>query len=273
MSPASARRLATGTPAPAVRGSLPMRVSRAAGLAAVGSQIAWVLVPDSVRDALTIASVLLFATASLSHAAAARGVRWAARYAVLALTMGWTTEAVGVGTGLLFGEYSYAATLGPMLGPVPVIVPLAWAMMAYPVLLAARRVAAGRLAQTLYAAALLAAWDLFLDPQMVQQGHWTWSEQKPALPGIPGIPVHNYAGWFAVGLVLFGLAARLLPRQEADDRVPAALLGWVLASNVMANALFWGRPSTALVAGACMGALLLPWLRSGIVRREFWVHP
>ena len=221
-----------------------MRICRAAASAAVASQIAWVLVPDPARDALTIASVLLFAIASLSHAAAARGARWAARYAAITLAVGWTAEAIGVRTGQPFGDYSYAGTLGPMLGPVPLIVPLAWTMMAYPVLLAARRVAARRAAQTLYAAALLAAWDLFLDPQMVAQGHWIWTEQAPALPGIPGIPIHNYAGWFAVGLVLFGLAARLLAQDPAaDDRVPVAMLGWVLASNILANALFWGGPA------------------------------
>ena len=32
-------------------------------------------------------------------------------------------------------------------------------------------------------------WDLFLDPQMVDAGHWTWRDPTPALPGVPGIPV------------------------------------------------------------------------------------
>ena len=51
---------------------------------------------------------------------------------------------------------------------VPLIVPLAWTMMAYPALLVGRRIGAPVLA----GAAALASWDLFLDPQMVAAGHW-----------------------------------------------------------------------------------------------------
>jgi len=237
-------------------------------------QIAWVLVPDGLRDAATVMSVTLFAAASLTHAAATRGTRWAATYAVIAVGVGWSAEAIGTTTGIPFGEYDYAESLGPMVGPVPAVIPLAWLMMAYPVLLAARRVAAGRLIQTAYAAALLTAWDLFLDPQMVAEGHWIWFDTAPAIPGIPGIPAQNFAGWFMVGLLLFGLAATLLPQDRAatDDRVPAAMLLWVFTSNVMANALFWGRPWVALLGGCAMGLLLLPWLRSGVADRGFWVR-
>jgi len=251
------------------------RLSTTAAAATVLSQILWVLVPQDSRDAATIASVLLFATASVSHAAATRGTRWAMRYALLAVAVGWSAEAIGTTTGWPFGQYHYTQSLGPTIGPVPVVIPLAWLMMAYPVLLAARRITPSRTAQTGYAAALLTAWDLFLDPQMVAEGHWVWDDATPALPGVPGIPAQNFVGWFLVGLFLFGLAARLLRQtsEPQDDRVPAGMLLWVFASSVMANALFWDRWSVALVGGSAMGLLLAPWLRSGIASRDFWTHP
>lgn len=246
-----------------------------AGLGAVLTQILWVLVPAAAQDALTIVSVVLFATTSLSHAAVTRGARWAAIYAVIAVTVGWTAEAIGTTTGWPFGDYAYTESLGPKIGPVPFVIPLAWLMMAYPTLLAARRVAASRAGQTVYAAALLTSWDMFLDPQMVTAGHWIWADGSPSLPGIPGIPLQNYAGWFLVGLALFGTAARALPdaRRGTDDRVPAAMLAWVYLSNVMAHAVFWGNPSVALVGGLAMGLLLVPWLRTGILERSFWAAP
>jgi len=263
---------APGPTMPAAR--LWCRISAAAAAATVLSQIVWVLVGEELRDAVTVATVVLFATASLSHAIATRGPRWAARFAVIAITVGWTAEALGTTTGWPFGSYDYADSLGAKLGPVPLVIPLAWLMMAYPVLLAARRVTARASLQTLYAAGLLTAWDLFLDPQMVAEGHWVWQDADAlALPGIPGIPVQNYAGWFLVGLLLFAAAAALLPDDGAhDDRVPAGLLLWVLLSNAMANAVFWGRPAVALLGGLAMGLLLLPWLRSGILERGFWVR-
>lgn len=245
----------------------------AAGLGVVLSQILWILVPADAQDALTVISVVLFAIASLSHAATTRGLRWAATYAVIAVTVGWTAEAIGTTTGWPFGDYSYTDSLGPKIGPVPLVIPLAWLMMAYPTLLAARRVAASRAGQTGYAAALLTSWDLFLDPQMVQAGHWTWHSEALSLPGIPGIPLQNYAGWFLVGLALFSAAALALPveRRRTDDRLPAAMLAWVYVSNVMAHAVFWGNPSVALVGGLAMGLLLVPWLRTGVLKRSFWV--
>ncbi len=257
----------------APRGRLqPEMIAVAAALATVLSQILWVLVPEHARDATTIASVVLFATASVWHAAVSRGAAWAAIYAAIAIGVGWTAEAIGTTTGWPFGDYSYADSLGPKLGPVPIVIPLAWLMMAYPILLAARRTAANRALQTLYAAALLTAWDLFLDPQMVAEGHWTWQQSEPALPGIPGIPAQNFVGWYVVGLVLFSLAALALPedRVTRDDRLPAAMLAWVFVSNVLASAAFWGRPSVAAVGGIAMGLLLVPWLRSGVARRSFW---
>ena len=261
---------ATHAAAAAVRGPL-LHLAALAAAATVLTQILWVLVPEELRDAATVASVVLFATASLAHAAHTRGTAWTLRYALIAASVGWLAEAIGTTTGWPFGDYHYADSLGPKLGPVPLVIPLAWLMMAYPVLLAARRSTRSALAATCYAAALLTAWDLFLDPQMVAEGHWVWFEPGPMLPGIPGIPAQNFVGWFLVGLILFGAAAAALPDQPSvDDRLPAAMLLWVFASNVMANALFWGRSMVALIGGTVMALLLIPWLRTGILDRRFW---
>ena len=86
-------------------------------------------------------------------------------------------------TGLPFGDYAYAGTLGPELLDVPLVVPLAWTMMAYPVLLAARRLTR-RWVPCWSAPTGWPAWDVFLDPQMVGDGHWPGPTPTPALPGI-----------------------------------------------------------------------------------------
>ena len=81
---------------------------------------------------------------------------------------GLAAEAVGVRTGLPVRRLPYAGTLGPEVLDVPLVVPLAWTMMAYPVLLAARRLT--RRWAPLVGGSALAAWDVFLDPQMVGDG-------------------------------------------------------------------------------------------------------
>lgn len=259
-------------PAHAAPPSRANQVALAAALVTVLAHISWILVPTTSRDAVTILSVVTFAIASIAHAAGTRGAAWALRYAVLAMSIGWGAEALGTTTGWPFGQYAYTETLGPKLGPVPLVIPLAWTMMAYPVLLASRAVSRRPAVQVVYAAALLTSWDLFLDPQMVAEGHWVWADPVPALPGIPGIPAQNFAGWFLVGLVLFGASRLLLPDDppgsHRDDRLPSAMLLWVAASNVLASAVFWQRPSVALVGGVAMGLLLLPWLRRPAVRQD-----
>ena len=137
--------------------------------------------------------MVLFATTCVAHAVVHRGVWWALGLVVVTAGGGLAAEAVGVRTGLPFGDYRYEGTLGPEVLDVPVVVPLAWTMMAYPVLLAARRLT--RRFVPVVGGLGLTAWDVFLDPQMVGDGHWTWADPTPALPGVDGIPLTNYAGW------------------------------------------------------------------------------
>lgn len=224
----------------------------------VGGQIVWLLA-EPARDALTILTVVSFFLASASHAVLTRGWGWAAAYVVIAAGVGWGMEALGVATGFPFGAYSYADSLGPTMAGVPIVVMLAWAMMAYPCLLAAQRLSHTRAGIVVFGSWLLASWDLFLDPQMVSEGHWTWSNPDPGLPGIPGIPLTNYLGWVITALIIMTLLSRLPQRRVATDGVPTFLLLWVYFSNVLANAVFFGRPWVALWGGVVMGAVIIPW--------------
>jgi carotene biosynthesis associated membrane protein len=238
--------------------STTLRATRApAALAAltVLLQIGYPLVQGRLRDGLTIATVLTFFVTTSTHAAATRGPRWALRLVALSAGLGLLSEAVGVRTGFPFGHYAYGSSLGPKALGVPLVIPLAWAMFAYPCLLVGQRLAQGWRAVAV-AAFALASWDLFLDPQLVAAHDWTWHQGGPSLNGIP---LTNTAGWLAVALLLMTLLSRL-PRQGADDRVPLALFLWTYTSSVLANAAFFGRPGVALVGGLAMGLVTVPLL-------------
>jgi putative membrane protein len=232
----------------------------------IGGQIIWLLA-EPARDFLTIATVVSFFLASLSHAWLTRGWAWALGYVAIAAGVGGAMEAVGVATGFPFGAYSYNSTLGPTLIGVPIVVMMAWAMMAYPALLAAQRISRTRAGVVVFGAWILAAWDLFLDPQMVGEGHWTWSSPDPGLPGVPGIPLTNYVGWVITALIIMALLARLPVRKPVGDGVPTLMLAWVYFSNVLANAVFFGRPWVALWGGIIMGAVVIPWAWISWTRR------
>jgi uncharacterized membrane protein len=218
------------------------------------SNILWILTEGNTRDALTIAGVTLLFAASLTHSLNTRGAAWTLACFAIACGFGWAIEALGTTTGWPFGEYEYTDRLGPHLGAVPLLIPMAWAMMAYPIYAVVERTGWNRLARIALAAGVLATWDLFLDPQMVAEGHWVWRSTEPAIPGLPGIPISNYLGWIIAALILMSLLTLLLPaRPGAPIAQPMTALTWVYIGNIMANAVFLGRPAVALVGGVAMG--------------------
>jgi uncharacterized membrane protein len=235
-------------------------VAWAAGGAGIVAQMIFPFT-DGGTPMLTILSVLLLAIASVVHAAVTRGLVAVAALVVVAGVGGLVAEAVGVRTGVPFGSYAYAGTLGPQVLGVPAVVPLAWLMMAYPALLVARRlVGRHRVAVPVVAAWALTSWDVFLDPQMVDAGHWRWAHPTPSLPGVDDIPVTNFAGWLIVSLVICVLLDRLVgaPRRGTDDLLPFTVFLWVYASSVLAHLAFFGRPPVALVGGIVMGVVAVP---------------
>jgi putative membrane protein len=240
--------------------------------AAVGvlAQVAYPLLDGEPLRWATIGSVLALAVAAVLHAVSVRGAAWGLAAFATVGVLGWLAEAVGVATGLPFGDYAYADSLGPKVAGVPVLVPLAWFMLGYPAYLAGQALG-GRRWGWVVGAWTLAAWDLFLDPQMVGAGHWTWADPVPALPGVPGIPLSNYAGWLLTAMVMMASLSALsrtcrvdlepAPGRLPHDLLPALVLAWTYLSQIMANLVFFGRPAVAVWGGLAMGLTVLPYLR------------
>jgi len=231
--------------------------------ALVLAQIGYPLTSGGTRAALVIGTVVLGFALSVGHALVTRGPRTAAALVAVTTGGGLAIEALGVATGWPFGGYDYSGALGPKLAGVPLVIPLAWTWMAWPAWLAAIRLAGGTAARITLGAVGLAAWDLFLDPQMVGEGYWTWRDPTPALPGVPDVPVGNYLGWFAVSLAMMailaattrGAAGGVAGRRDAPMH---ALYLWTYASSVLAHAVFLGRPASAAWGGVAMGAVAVP---------------
>ncbi|BEL09050.1 carotenoid biosynthesis protein [Actinoplanes sichuanensis] len=225
------------------------------------AQICYPLTHGGTRAGLTVATVLIGVVLSVSHAWLFRGGRAALALVGTAMLGGFAVEAIGVATGFPFGTYDYSGQLGPKLLGVPLIIPLAWTWMAWPAWLAALRVARGRVARIAVAACGLAAWDLFLDPQMVAEGYWRWHDPVPALPGVPGIPVGNYLGWLGFAILLMTLlsaAARTVSSPSPGDMPMLVLWLWTYFSSVLAHAVFLDLSASAVWGGVLMGAAVLP---------------
>lgn len=249
-------------PAAQVRPVVGVRaVAWAAGLSVVLAQIVYSMTDPGERLPTTVVSVVAFAVASVCDAAVRAGPRTAVLLVLVAGAGGLFAETVGVHTGFPFGDYRYTGTLGAQVLGVPALVPLAWVMMAWPALLVGRALAGGTWLAVPVGAWALASWDVFLDPQMVDAGHWVWRHPSPGLPGVADVPLTNFAGWLLVAALMMVFLHRGTPAGTGPDlrAGPApALYLWIYGSSVWAHAAFFDRPWVSLVGGVLMGLTALP---------------
>ena len=222
-------------------------------------QIPYPLLSSAGQLLVTRWSVVAFFATSIAHAWWSRGPGAVLALVVVGVGGGFVAEVVGSRTGFPFGRYDYTDALGWRVSGVPVVVPLAWAMFGWLALLAAQHVG-GRWPGVALGAAILVAWDLFLDPQMVRVGGWVWRDTVG--PTLHGIPVVNSVGWFVVGALMIGaLLVAVPPRRPLRfDDLGWALLGWTWFSESVLFAVFFHRPSVSLLASPVLAfALWVTW--------------
>lgn len=210
--------------------------------------IAYPLTAGDARDVVSWTIVLLGSALSVVHAGLSRGARVGLGVLGVTALAAVLFESVGLATGFPYGTYTYSDALGPTLLGVPFLVPLAWLMMVWPSwLLAARLVPGHRVGRVVVAAAAFAAWDVVLDPQLVQAGYWTWAHPSPGLPGIDTVPLTNLAGWLLAGLVLMTVVDLLAAGAPVrlGDGAPMLTLAWMTLGGALAHAAFLDLPGSA----------------------------
>jgi putative membrane protein len=95
----------------------------------------------------------------------------------------------------------------------------------------------------------LASWDVFLDPQMVAAGHWSWAGGD--------IPLTNYAAWLGVALLMMSVLPRVTVHDGQDTPMYALYL-WTYVSSVLAHAVFLDLRASAAWGALAMGPVAVP---------------
>jgi uncharacterized membrane protein len=224
------------------------RTGRAAVVAAAVMALLQIAVPlTDDRAGLTTAVVVAFAAVTTLLAADEWGGRRAVAAAAVVLGGALLLEEVGSETGWPFGDYRYGDALRPTVAGVPLAVGLAWWAMAVPAREVAARVAAPGWRRVVVGAVALTAWDVLLDPQMVDEGYWTWAGGGPWRD----VPLSNYAGWLLASAVVMVVLDRLLP---GPARTPSllALYSWWAVLSTLGFLAFFGDPLVGVVGGLCM---------------------
>jgi putative membrane protein len=212
--------------------------------------------------------LLLF---SLFHAWYMLGGRHALIFFAITAVVSWAFEQIGVATGLIYGGYHYTALLGPKLGHVPLLIPLAWFMMIYPSYVIANLIAdaaptgtRGGLRRVIWLALLsgmvMTAWDLVMDPLLsggVMQA-WVWEQGGAYF----GVPAQNFVGWLATTFTVYLLyrlyERRVAPRPLGPILPDIAALPLVAYGAMMVSDMLVGGPrALQVIAPLAMGLPLL----------------
>ncbi len=196
-------------------------------------------VPETPFNPLiSVAVILLLALPSYLALARAEGVKRALLLIGGLSLLSMSVEAIGVLTGVPYGQFYYSGTIGTAgIGPVPWTVGFAYVPLLLGACALSVRYAAGRPAwqQAILSALLLVAADLALDPGAALLGYWVW-----VAGGLYyGVPASNYAGWFLTG-TLYSVITLLSVRSG----MPVAI-----ATSFVLILAFW--------TGVCLGASML----------------
>ncbi len=196
----------------------------------IGSHILYGGTPENMAWAAP-----LFLTLASAIALASVPVWW--RPMAIAAAIGFTAELIGVYAGYPFGQYAYTDVLRPIVAGVPIVVAGAWMVLfAY-------------VSQMRVHPALGALWmtaiDLVIDPLASNDlGYWTWTIPGPYF----GVPLINFAGWFAVSLILFYVLRPIPPRSSSIQMLGRSVIFFFAAIGAAHHYLLPAFLGVALAA-------------------------
>lgn len=129
--------------------------------------------------------------------------------------LGMVAEVVGTNTGLLFGHYTYGATLGPQYMGAPWLIGLNWVIVTYLAGILAAYLPASRVVRVLVGAALMVGFDLCMEPVAGRYDFWHWTGEL--------VPLRNFRDWLILALLMQVLFVRT-PFPKRNPLVPLVYL-------------------------------------------------
>lgn len=102
-------------------------------------------------------------------------------------------EAIGVKTGLIFGEYIYGKGLGIKLFETPLMIGLNWLMLVYCTKIIAEKISGGSTIKLFFAPFLMVVYDFVLEQAAPLLNMWSWEDGK--------IPAQNYIAWYLLAFL------------------------------------------------------------------------
>jgi bisanhydrobacterioruberin hydratase len=127
--------------------------------------------------------------------------------------LGFFIEAIGVNTGMIFGEYAYGRTLGFRILDTPLMIGVNWLLLIYSCWALTGIFTGNRYIRYFGGSVLMVLYDIALEPVAIRLDMWSWQG------GV--IPLQNYAGWFFASALMFLILDR--SRSRINNKIAPAL--------------------------------------------------
>jgi bisanhydrobacterioruberin hydratase len=115
-------------------------------------------------------------------------------FCTVAYLVGFSIEALGVHTGVIFGQYRYGVTLGWKVIDIPLVIGANWLTLIYSAGIVANHWHRSSMVKALLAAWVVVGLDVLIEPVAIRLDFWQWAGNT--------VPFQNYAAWY---IVAFGL--------------------------------------------------------------------
>ena len=123
---------------------------------------------------------------------------------VLIFILGFSVEALGVQTGMLFGRYSYGNLFGFKIFETPVLIGVNWLFLSLSTYGIVQYFTNRWFLLVLIPPLLMTGLDFIVEPVAMKLGFWTWENDT--------IPVQNYVMWLATSIFIHGLIYLFRPK-------------------------------------------------------------
>lgn len=115
-------------------------------------------------------------------------------FCVITYLVGFFIEALGVHTGLIFGQYQYGETLGWKIIDIPLVIGVNWLILIFCTGILLHEWYQNPWLKATIGATLIVAIDFLIEPVAIRLDFWDWTYHQ--------IPLQNYIAWY---IVAFGL--------------------------------------------------------------------
>jgi putative membrane protein len=118
--------------------------------------------------------------------------------------IGYSVEAIGVATGILFGNYSYGSLFGFKVFDTPVLIGVNWLFLSLSAYGVVHYFTKKWFFLLVIPALLMTSLDFFIEPVAMKLGFWSWEKNI--------IPFQNYAMWFLTSAIIHGIIYLFNPK-------------------------------------------------------------